>query len=84
MSTQRTQDSAACKARVALAALKGLKAVHELARTSGVHPTQIAHGQHRLHKAMPELVSARRAKREQDQEALHAQLYQHIGQLKGE
>ena len=33
---------------------------------------------------MPEIFSARRAKREQDQEALQAQLYQQIGQLKGE
>lgn len=31
---------------------------------------------------MPEIVSVRRAKREQDQETLQAQLYQQIGQLK--
>jgi hypothetical protein len=41
-----------------------------------VHPTQIAHWKHRLQKEMPELFSARRAKREQNQEALQAQLYQ--------
>ena len=84
MSTQRKQYSAECKARVALEALKGLKTVHELASTYGVHPTQIAHWQHRLPKEMPELFSARRAKREHDQEAFQAQLYQHIGQLKVE
>ena len=72
-STQRKQYSAACKARVALEALKGLKTVNALASTSGVHPTQMAHGKHRLHKEMPDIVSARRAKREQDQEALQAQ-----------
>ncbi len=33
---------------------------------------------------MPEIFSARRTKREQDQEALQAQLYQQIGQLKVE
>jgi putative transposase len=33
---------------------------------------------------MPELFSARRAKREQNQEALQAQLYQQTGQLKVE
>ena len=84
MSTQRKQYSAECKARVALEALKGLKPVNELASTYGVHPTQIAPWKHRLHKEMPEIFSARRAKREQDQEAMQAQLYQQIGHLKVE
>src|SRR5678815_2387540 len=84
MSTQRKQYSAECKARVALEALKGLKTVNELGSTYGVHPTQIAPWKHRLHKEMAEIFSARRAKREQAQEALQAQLYQQIGQLKVE
>jgi transposase-like protein len=66
------------------AALKGLKTVNELASTYGVHPTQIAHWKHRLQKEMPEIFSARRAKREHDHEAFQAQLYQQIGQLKVE
>jgi transposase-like protein len=82
MSTQRTQYSAECTARVALAALKGLKTVKALARTYGVHPTQIAPWKHRLHKAMPDIFSVRRAQRAQAQEALHAQVYQQIGQRK--
>ena len=69
---------------MALEALKGLKTVNELASTYGVHPTQIAHWKHRLQKEMPEIFSARRAKREHDQEAFQAQLYQQIGQLKVE
>jgi putative transposase len=84
MSTQRKQYSAEFKACVALEALKGLKTVNELASTYGVHPTQIAHWKHRLQKEMPELFSARRAKREHDQEAFQAQLYQQMGQLKVE
>src|SRR5215470_3244948 len=84
MSTQRKQYSAEFKARVALEALKGLKTVNELASTYGVHPTQIAHWKHRLQKEMSEIFSARRAKREHDQEAFQAQLYQQIGQLKVE
>src|SRR6266516_1409994 len=84
MSTQRKQYSAEFKARVALEALKGLKTVNELASTYGVHPTQIAHWKHRLQKEMPDIFSARRAKREQDHEAFQAQLYQQIGQLKVE
>jgi transposase-like protein len=84
MSTQRKHYSAEFKARVALEALKGLKTVNELASTYGVHPTQIAHWKHRLQKEMPEIFSARRAKREHDHEAFQAQLYQQIGQLKVE
>src|SRR5216684_6284223 len=84
MSAQRQQYSAEFKARVALEALKGLKTVNELASTYGVHPTQIAHWKHRLHKEMPDIFSARRAKREHDHETFQAQLYQQIGQLKVE
>jgi transposase-like protein len=84
MSTQRKQYSAEFKARVALEALKGVKTVNELARAYGVHPTQIAHWKHRLPKEMPDIFSARRDQRERDQEAFQAQLYQQIGQLKGE
>ena len=84
MSTQRKRYSAEFKARVALDAVKGLKTVNELASTYGVHPTQIAHWKHRLQKEMPEIFSARRAKREHDAEAFQAQLYQQIGQLKVE
>jgi transposase-like protein len=84
MSTQRKQYSAEFKARVALEALKGFKTVNELARTYGVHPTQIAHGTPRRQKEMPDIFSARRAKREHDQDAFAAQLYQQIGQRKVE
>jgi hypothetical protein len=49
-----------------------------------VHPTQIAHWKHRLQQEMAEIFSARRDKRDRDQEVLQAQLYQQIGQLKVE
>ena len=84
MATQRKQYSAEFKARVALAALKGLKTVKELASTYGVHPTPIAHWKPRLQKERPELFSARRAQRANDQEAFQAQCYQQIGPRKGE
>ena len=76
MSTQRKQYSAEFKARVALEALKGLKTVNRLASMYGVHPTQIAHWKHRRQKEIPDIFSARRAKREHDHEAFQAQLYQ--------
>ena len=84
MSTQRKRSSAACKARVALDAVTGLKTVNEFARAYGVHPTQITHWKHQLQKEVPDIFSARRAKREHDHEAFEAQLYQQIGQLKVE
>jgi transposase-like protein len=84
MSTQRKQYSAEFKARVALEALKGLKTVNELASMYGVHPTQITHWKHRVQKEMPDIFSARRDKRERNQEAQQAYLYQQIGQLKVE
>ena len=84
MSTQRKRYSAEFKARVALDAIKGHKTVNELASIYGVHPTQITHWKHQLQKEVPQIFSASRAKREHDQDALQAQLYQQIGQLKVE
>jgi transposase-like protein len=84
MSTQRKRYSAEFKARVALEALKGHKTVNELASTYGVHPTQITHWKHQLQKEVPHIFSVGRDKRTQDHEALQAQLYQQIGQLKVE
>jgi transposase-like protein len=84
MSTQRKRYSAECKARVAFDAIKGHKTVNELASTYGVHPTQITHWRHQLQKEVSQIFSASRAKREHDQDALQAQFYQQIGQLKVE
>jgi transposase-like protein len=84
MSTQRKRYSAEFKARVALDAVKGLKTVNELASTYGVHPTQITPWKPQLQKEVPDIFSARRDKRQHDQEAFQAQLYQQIGQLKVE
>jgi transposase-like protein len=82
MATPRKRSSAEFKARVAWEALKGHKTVNAGARTSGVHPTQMTHWTHRLQQEMPEIFSARRAKREDAHEALQARLSQQIGQLK--
>ena len=84
MSTQRKQYSAEFRARVALEALKGYKTVNELAGTYGVHPTQIGKWKKQLQSELPQIFSSRREKRHQDNEALLAQLYQQIGQLKVE
>jgi transposase-like protein len=84
MSTQRKRYSAEFKARVALDAIKGHKTVNELASIYGVHPPQVTHWKHQLQKEVPQIFSASRVKREHDQDALQAQLYQQIGQFKVE
>ena len=84
MTAPRKTYSAEFKARVALEALKGHKTVNELASAYSAHPTQIAKWKRHLQNELPQLFSTRRDKREQDHEALQAQLYQQIGQLKVE
>lgn len=84
MATQRNHYGAEFKARVALEALKGHKTINELVSHFGVHPTQINKWKKHLQTELPQIFSTRREKREQDHEALQAQLYQQIGQLKVE
>jgi transposase-like protein len=84
MATQRKLYSAEFKARVALEALRGHKTMNELVSMYGVHATQITKWRNHLRSELPQLFSNRRDKREQDHEALKAQLYQQIGQLKVE
>ena len=84
MTTQRQRYSAEFKARMAFEALKGDKTITELAGDYGVHPTQIALWKQPLPTEGPRLFAARPGKREQAEEALKAQLYQHIGPLQVE
>lgn len=84
MATQRNHYGADFKARVALEALKGHKTINELVSHFGVHPTQINKWKKQLQNELPQIFSNQHEKREQDHEALQAQLYQQIGQLKVE
>ncbi len=84
MATQRNNYGAEFKARVALEALKGHKTINELVSHFGVHPTQINKWKKHLQTELSQIFSNRREKREQDHEALQAQLYQQIGQRKVE
>ena len=84
MATQRNHYGADFKARVALEALKGHKTINELVSHFGVHPTQINKWKKQLQNELPQIFSNRHEKREQGHEALQAQLYQQIGQLKVE
>jgi len=85
LKTARKQFTAAFKAKVALEAVKGLRSVNELAGLYQVHPAQIATWKKRLVEGAPEMLAdGRRKAGGADGEALSAQLYQQIGQLKVE
>jgi putative transposase len=84
MTGKRKQHTAAFKAQVALAALKGDRTVNELASHFGVHPTLI----HAWKKQMltgAEAVFANGARTgAADAEARQAELFEQIGRLKME
>ena len=84
MPRKRQAHSAALKAQVALAALKGDRTVNELASQFGVHPTLI-HGWKKQLLAGAEGVFSNGSKTAVvDAELVQAQLYEQIGRLKME
>ena len=84
MTKQRNHYSADFKAKVALAAIKGQQTVNEIATRFQVHPNLVLQWKKQALSALPEAFSNKRARHAQDEEALKAQLYQQIGQLKVE
>lgn len=72
------------KAKVALEAIKGDRSLAELASRYEVHPTQIGTWRKALTVGMPEIFSDKRRKKEANNEAETARLYEEIGRLKVE
>jgi transposase len=84
MAGKRKQHTAAFKAQVALAALKGDKTVNELAGQFGVHPTLI-HAWKKQLLTGAEAVFANGGRADaSDHEARQAELFEQIGRLKME
>jgi putative transposase len=84
MAGKRKQHTAAFKAQVALAALKGDRTVNELASRFGVHPTLI-HTWKKLLLTQAESLFANGSKAAAvDGEAEKAELFEQIGRLKME
>jgi transposase len=83
MARQRKSHTAAFKAQVALAAVKGDRTVNELASHFGVHPTMI-HGWKKQLLSGAELVFASGSKTPVASEEKSAELYEQIGRLKVE
>jgi transposase len=84
MARKRKSHSAAFKAQVALAAVKGDKTVSELASLHGVHPTMIHAWKKQLVGNAEELFQNGAKTSSAEHEALQAQLYEQIGRLQTE
>ena len=67
---------------MAIEAIKGQKTTNEIAAEYGVHPTQITQWKKQALDSLPELFSTRESQQAKSEEALIANLYQEIGQLK--
>ena len=80
---KRQRHTAAFKAQVALAAVKGDKTVNELASQHGVHPTMI-HAWKKLLLGSAEDLFQGPSKTASDHEAVQAQLVEKIGRLEME
>jgi len=83
MGAKRKSHSAAFKAQVALAAVRGDRTVNELAAHYGVHPTLI-HAWKKQLLAGAEAVFANGVKAAGPQEDKTPELYEQIGRLKVE
>jgi transposase len=84
MAGKRKQHTAAFKAQVALAAVKGDRTVNELAGRFGVHPTLIHAWKKQLLAGAEEVFGNGAKVAATDGEAVQAELYEQIGRLKME
>jgi transposase-like protein len=84
MAGKRKQHTAALKAQVALATLKGDQTVHELASQYGVHPTLIHAWKKQLLAGADHVFSNGSKAVTADAEAEKAELFEQIGRLKME
>ncbi len=84
MTGKRKQHTAAFKAQVALAALRGDRTVNELASPYGVHPTLIHGWKKQLLAGAEHVFSNGSQTAKADTEAEKAELFEQIGRLKME
>ena len=84
MAGKRKHHTAAFKAQVALAALKGDKTVNELASQFGVHPTLIHTWKKQLLAGADQVFSNGAKAGSGDVEAEKTELFEQIGRLKME
>ena len=83
MVTRKRYDSR-FKAQVVLEALKNDRTIAELASEHGVHANQITKWKRVVLDELPGIFSTKRERDQRDNEALQAELYRQIGQMKVE
>lgn len=83
MGKKRNRPNAAFKVKVALAALKEVKTVNELASQYGVHPTQVHAWTQQLVERAEELCAAPQqlAREDTERESRESRLHEEIGRL---
>ena len=72
------------KAKVALEAIRGIKAVNEIGQEFGVHPAQVGLWKKLLQEQAASLFDAKRGPKPADPSASSERLYSEIGRLKME
>jgi transposase-like protein len=81
---QRRSFSAEMKSRIALEAIKGQKTIQEIASHYGVHPNQVTKWKRQAVEGLSSVFADRRSRPEADEDAVKAELYQQIGEMKVE
>ena len=84
MTRKRRSFTGEFKAKVALEAIKGQHTIAEIAQHYSVHPNQVSAWKRQALGHLREAFTDVRRRKAVDEEALRAQLYQQIGQLKVE
>lgn len=80
---QRRSFSAEMKSRIALEAMKGQKTIQEIASHYGVHPNQVTNWKRQAIEGLSS-VFADRTRPDTSEDAVKAELYQQIGEMKVE
>jgi len=84
MPRKRRQHDARFKFKVALEAVTGQRTINEIASENNIHPNQASTWKKQLLEEGPAVFSSKSSKKEQEQAATEAELYEQIGRLKME
>lgn len=84
MTQKRKQYNMPFKFKVAMEATKGVKTINQIASENELHPNQVSNWKKQLLEEGPTLFNHRADRRQQQQEAQEAELYEQIGRLKME
>jgi putative transposase len=84
MTQKRKQYNMQFKFKVALDATKGVKTINQLASDYDLHPNQVSSWKKQLVEEGPTLFNRQLDRRQEQQAAQEAELYEQIGRLKME